>query len=785
MAKLIQKVIIKASDVNEVPVSLLPKEIAASTVIGKEKIFIGGSDGTPVEMYTAKMDFIPSPVNGEIIVTDADGNAASSGKSFNDTGTTASDVLSAEAVINKINALPMGSSSGFNFFLSNDNAGSFKTLSRTAPNASQIIKTTSVASTTPVLLESFISSPLGITNLESDLWTFNLFASCDVLQDSSNLKIEVYKCDDILGTNQVLLFSASNGDINSLTPAPITIEKTEISYSLLITDCLLVKILASTTHNSAVNVSLYYNDQDTNSHIHTPIRATHNQLSGLNEGDYQHLSILEKQSATRYASTSQDGLLSSANWNTFNNKQNLITSPVNNNFVFTNALGQTKDSGLSFEVNTLTGSPIGVPSSFAVSKAIQVAQQGLDTKQSAVSATTAPLPSVTASGSQDTKALIANANGLLTIDGNSTWIDVSNDGGSDSPFAEESVRASRILIKNEANPINNGIYIVNDKGSSTSPFQLVRAFDAFTLSLQTFILIEKGTVNANTAFTLSGTTPVEVDTDPLNFVPFNVGGQITVGVGLVKNGYEISVKPDTTTVGFDIANAVNTTSAGVSIFVDGVTIGGNGATSLSVLDGGITSSKIGLNSVENTKLAKAPSNTWKGNNTGALSDVSDNLTASLTESTSSVLTITGGSNALLNPATIEVKQATASVSGYLSSTDWNTFNSKVSVDAVQTLSSNGTVNSWYSFVKASGNTTITLPTLVGNAGKKITIKKTDIGSEELTGGTIITIVSPTGTIDEQANIVLDVKHDCVTIQTDGTNCFVVEFYSTVIGGGTF
>lgn len=49
----------------------------------------------------------------------------------------------------------------------------------------------------------------------------------------------------------------------------------------------------------------------------------------------------------------------------------------------------------------------------------------------------------------------------------------------------------------------------------------------------------------------------------------------------------------------------------------------------------------------------------------------------LTESTSSVLTITGGSNAIIGSGlTIEVKQATSSVSGYLSSTDWSTFNGK-------------------------------------------------------------------------------------------------------------
>lgn len=52
-------------------------------------------------------------------------------------------------------------------------------------------------------------------------------------------------------------------------------------------------------------------------------------------------------------------------------------------------------------------------------------------------------------------------------------------------------------------------------------------------------------------------------------------------------------------------------------------------------------------------------------------------TGNLTESTSSVLNIVGGTNAVVGSGTsIQVKQASATLNGYLSSTDWNTFNSK-------------------------------------------------------------------------------------------------------------
>lgn len=68
-------------------------------------------------------------------------------------------------------------------------------------------------------------------------------------------------------------------------------------------------------------------------------------------------------------------------------------------------------------------------------------------------------------------------------------------------------------------------------------------------------------------------------------------------------------------------------------------------------------------------------------------------TGNLTEAESSVLTITGGTGAVIGTGTtIQIKQASSTVNGYLSSTDWTTFNSK------QTQI-NGT-----GFVKATGTT---------------------------------------------------------------------------------
>jgi hypothetical protein len=79
-------------------------------------------------------------------------------------------------------------------------------------------------------------------------------------------------------------------------------------------------------------------------------------------------------------------------------------------------------------------------------------------------------------------------------------------------------------------------------------------------------------------------------------------------------------------------------------------------------------------------------------------DAVDSLVfGNLTEATSSVLTIGGGTGAVFGTGTtIQVKQASGLQSGFLSSTDWSTFNNKVSSNL---FTANGTL---------AGNRTITL-----------------------------------------------------------------------------
>lgn len=118
--------------------------------------------------------------------------------------------------------------------------------------------------------------------------------------------------------------------------------------------------------------------------------------------------------------------------------------------------------------------------------------------------------------------------------------------------------------------------------------------------------------------------------------------------------------------------------------------------------------------------------------------------ATLLETTSSVLTITGGTNAVLGTGvSIQVKQSSTSQSGYLSNTDWNTFNGKGSgtVTAVSVASANGFTGS------SSGGatpaltltTSINSPVLSGNGTALVAATTTGSGS------TVVLATGPTMT----------------------------------------
>ena len=119
----------------------------------------------------------------------------------------------------------------------------------------------------------------------------------------------------------------------------------------------------------------------------------------------------------------------------------------------------------------------------------------------------------------------------------------------------------------------------------------------------------------------------------------------------------------------------------------------------------------------------------------------------LTELSSSILTITGGVGAVIGTGTsIEVKQSSNTQNGYLSSTDWTTFNSKgtgtVTSVATTGLISGGTIT-------GTGTITTSMNTnkLVGRSSASTGVmEEISVGSGlTLSGGTLSNTATPTAT----------------------------------------
>lgn len=102
-------------------------------------------------------------------------------------------------------------------------------------------------------------------------------------------------------------------------------------------------------------------------------------------------------------------------------------------------------------------------------------------------------------------------------------------------------------------------------------------------------------------------------------------------------------------------------------------------------------------------------------------------TGNLTESTSSVLTITGGTGALISSASIQVKQASGSQSGFLSSTDWTTFNSKQNA-LTNPVTGTGT-SGYVTFWNGSGTVTGDAALFWDNTNKRLGIGTNNPGTQ--------------------------------------------------------
>ena len=211
-------------------------------------------------------------------------------------------------------------------------------------------------------------------------------------------------------------------------------------------------------------------------------------------------------------------------------------------------------------------------------------------------------------------------------------------------------------------------------GTSGTDFAISSSVDTHTFNLPTASATNRGALSsadwttfngkASDAFktiAVTGQSDIVADnaTDTLNIV---AGSGVTLTTNATTDTLTISATGSGGTV----------TSVGTSAPLTGGPITTTGT--IGITQSGVSTDGYLSSTDWNTFNSKEPALT-KGN---------------LTEATSSVLTITGGTGAVIGSGTtIQVSQAGASASGFLSSTDWNTFNNKQGTITLTTTGSTG------------------------------------------------------------------------------------------------
>ena len=155
---------------------------------------------------------------------------------------------------------------------------------------------------------------------------------------------------------------------------------------------------------------------------------------------------------------------------------------------------------------------------------------GLDVKESVQVATTANLASTYNNGAG---TLTASSNGALSIDG----VTVSTN--------------DRVLVKNQTDTKQNGIYVVTATGDGSNPFVLTRAGDADAASEitgGTFTFVEQGTANSENGFVFTHDGTPTLGTTAITVTQFSGAGQITAGAALTKSGNQLDVAVDDSTI---------------------------------------------------------------------------------------------------------------------------------------------------------------------------------------------------------------------------------------------
>ena len=301
---------------------------------------------------------------------------------------------------------------------------------------------------------------------------------------------------------------------------------------------------------------------------------------------------------------------------------------------------------------------------------------------------------------------------------------------------------NRILIKDQTDAKQNGIYTITTVGSGSVPYVLTRATDADNnpageLATGDFCFVTGGTVNGSKGFLVSTTGTITIGTTNVTYSQFNASEAIIAGTGISKSGATLSIDTAVTAnlstaqtlTNKTISGASNTLTniANASLVNDSITLG-----SVTAVLGSTITVIDGLTSVSAT--------TFNGNLSGNAGTVTNGV-------------VTTGSYS--NPTWLTLNSAKVGL-GNVENTAISTWAGSTSLTTVGTI----TAGTWNGNVItiASGGTGATtqatainnlLPPQLNNSGKVLTSNGTDaiwlpapatyfaptIGTTVLTSGT--------------------------------------------------
>ena len=343
-------------------------------------------------------------------------------------------------------------------------------------------------------------------------------------------------------------------------------------------------------------------------------------------------------------------------------------------------LAPTGTGTVAVSSKRITGLATPTADADAATKAyVDSVAEGLDIKESCVAATTAALAAVTydngASGVGAT--LTADAVGALAaVDGVTL------------------IATERVLIKDQAAALQNGIYLVTTVGSGAAAFVLTRAGDMDGSPASeipgAFTFIEEGTTQADNGFVCTTNAPVTMGTTAINWSQFSGAGQITAGDGLAKAGDVLSVNVDDVTTAI-IGDAV-TVKVSANLTTPNIGVAnGDSLTATGTVSGATITD--GTATITSGAIASVTTITASGNlTTGAGNIVGGNITTAIMAATGAVsgstLTSTSGITISANDidssgSAITVNQASADLDFVVEGgTDANLFRTDAGTDTV-------------------------------------------------------------------------------------------------------